>query len=629
MSPRVGITYNMDVKVFCVLFVGLFLGLCSAVSIPSDSPPACRGYCEIFSDICKNGGTCVESAPCSNSGSCICPENYSGEHCQKLKNPGETAEQKAKPKPRVKNNLLLSLFRSLAVPNYGEKYQNNETPKPITTTSSGTAATTTTSTTTSTTTITTTTTTEPTTRTTTSRKTTTWKPKESTTVTTPVTTEISSQEVTTVVSEISTTEDRLNAVSEETTTDEIPTSTELSKEVDTKQSSSDVTVGDSVLTNDALLQSSVDITTPFPTVNVDDTLPLSPSTHSITVTGGHDTVTNEKLSTEQATSERTSTNKQIDVGNPVAPYVMNQEPRKKEEAKKMEPATGELAKIARASKPQLMNEMQPLVEKNSENSDIQILLQRATKGNINEGSNSIKELDTASMSSSNEQITTPSALVTSLVEELSKTLHSKNKNSKRVDKGTQTMLSMEKATGKTVQDKDMLPAVITTSEKASPVSSSTTVQVPSSSNKDGKSDDKTDNLNKKIKNDTDTLSEKESKLYEKIIKKLTKSKILQDIIKTAMSESNPTTMVGLEKDDTQRNFDHIIPDTVNNVNQMDQHLNSKSNLVNNDDTHSASSALVKPTKTINVHPTVEGQSLPDSRTDSAQDVLSTIGSSKQ
>lgn len=96
-----------------------------------------------------------------------------------------------------------------------------------------------------------------------------------------------------------------------------------------------------------------------------------------------------------------------------------------------------------------------------------------------------------------------------------------------------------------------------------------------------------------------------------------------------MSESNPTTMVGLEKDDTQRNFDHIIPDTVNNVNQMDQHLNSKSNLVNNDDTHSASSALVKPTKTINVHPTVEGQSLPDSRTDSAQDVLSTIGSSKQ
>ncbi|XP_052690262.1 location of vulva defective 1-like isoform X3 [Crassostrea angulata] len=626
MSPRVGITYNMDVKVFCVLFVGLFLGLCSAVSIPSDSPPACRGYCEIFSDICKNGGTCVESAPCSNSGSCICPENYSGEHCQKLKNPGETAEQKAKPKPRVKNNLLLSLFRSLAVPNYGEKYQNNETPKPITTTSSSTAATTTTSTTTSTTTI-TTTTTEPTTRTTTSRKTTTWKPKESTTMTTPVTTEISSQEVTTVVSEISTTEDRLNAVSEETTTDEIPTSTELSKEVDTKQSFSDVTVGDSVLTNDALLQSSVDITTPFPTVNVDDTLPLSPSTHSITVTGGHDTVTNEKLSTEQATSERPSTNKQIDVGNPVAPYVMNQEPRKKEEAKKMEPATGELAKIARASEPQLMNEMQPLVEKNSENSDIQILLQRATKGNINEGSNSIKELDTASMSSSNEQITTPSALVTSLVEELLKTPHSKNENSKRVDKGTQTMLSMEKDAGKTVQDKDMLPAVITTSEKASPVSSSTTVQVPSSSNKDGKSDDKTDNLNKKIKNGTDTLSEKQSKLYEKIIKKITKS--IKDIIKTAISESDPTTMVGSEKDDTQRNFDHIIPDTVNNVNQMDQHLNSKSNLVNNDDTNSASSALVKPINTINVHPTVEGQSLPDSQTDSAQDVPSTIGSSKQ
>lgn len=657
MSPRVGIVYNMDVKVFCVLFIGLFLEMCSAVSIPSDSPAACRGYCEIFSDICKNGGTCVESAPCSTSGSCICPDNYSGEHCQKLKHPGETAEQKAQPKPRVKNNLLLSLFRSLAGSNFGEKSQNHkinskpsedhkddrdtvakqeqvkQTPKPIAATSSSTTARTTTSTTTSTS---TTTTTEPTTTTrttstptTTSQKTTTQKPKESTTVTTPVTTEISSQEVTSV-SELSTIEDRLNAVSEETTTDEIPTSTELSKELDMKQTSSDVTVGDSpVLTNDVMLQSSLNkviiITTPLPTVYVDDQdkLSLSPSIPLITVTGGHDAAT--YVLTEQATSERQSTNKQIGVGNPV----INQGPGLKEEAKKVEPATGELVKPAKASEPQLMNEKQPFVEKVSDNLDIQMLLQNVTKKNINQASNSVKEPDTSSTSSSKEQITTPSALVTSLLENLLKTPHSKNKNSERVDKGTQTMHSMEKAVRKMLQDgaKDMSSAMITSPQKASTVSSSTSVQILSASKKDGKSDDKTNNLNKKIKNGTDSLSEMETIIYNKIMKGITNS--LKHIIKSAVSKSDSTTMAIPEKDDAQMNFDHIIPDTVNNVNQMDQHLHSKSSLVNNVDTHLASSAPVKPTSTIDIHPTVEGQPLPDSQTDSAQDILSRTASNKQ
>lgn len=75
-----------------------------------------------------------------------------------------------------------------------------------------------------------------------------------------------------------------------------------------------------------------------------------------------------------------------------------------------------------------------------------------------------------------------------------------------------------------------------------------------------------DNLNKKIKNDIDILFEKEFKLYEKIIKKFIKFKILQDIIKIVMSEFNLMIMVGFEKDDIQRNFDYIIFDIVNNVN---------------------------------------------------------------
>lgn len=75
-----------------------------------------------------------------------------------------------------------------------------------------------------------------------------------------------------------------------------------------------------------------------------------------------------------------------------------------------------------------------------------------------------------------------------------------------------------------------------------------------------------DNLNRKIKNDIDILFEKEFKLYEKIIKKFIKFKILQDIIKIVMSEFNLMIMVGFEKDDIQRNFDYIIFDIVNNVN---------------------------------------------------------------
>lgn len=75
-----------------------------------------------------------------------------------------------------------------------------------------------------------------------------------------------------------------------------------------------------------------------------------------------------------------------------------------------------------------------------------------------------------------------------------------------------------------------------------------------------------DNLNKKIKNDIDILFEKEFKLYEKIIKKFIKFKILQDIIKIVMSEFNLMIMVGFEKNDIQRNFDYIIFDIVNNVN---------------------------------------------------------------
>lgn len=75
-----------------------------------------------------------------------------------------------------------------------------------------------------------------------------------------------------------------------------------------------------------------------------------------------------------------------------------------------------------------------------------------------------------------------------------------------------------------------------------------------------------DNLNKEIKNDIDILFEKEFKLYEKIIKKFIKFKILQDIIKIVMSEFNLMIMVGFEKDDIQRNFDYIIFDIVNNVN---------------------------------------------------------------
>lgn len=75
-----------------------------------------------------------------------------------------------------------------------------------------------------------------------------------------------------------------------------------------------------------------------------------------------------------------------------------------------------------------------------------------------------------------------------------------------------------------------------------------------------------DNLNKKIKNDIDILFEKEFKLYEKIIKKFIKFKILQVIIKIVMSEFNLMIMVGFEKDDIQRNFDYIIFDIVNNVN---------------------------------------------------------------
>lgn len=75
-----------------------------------------------------------------------------------------------------------------------------------------------------------------------------------------------------------------------------------------------------------------------------------------------------------------------------------------------------------------------------------------------------------------------------------------------------------------------------------------------------------DNLNKKIKNGIDILFEKEFKLYEKIIKKFIKFKILQDIIKIVMSEFNLMIMVGFEKDDIQRNFDYIIFDIVNNVN---------------------------------------------------------------
>lgn len=104
---------------------------------------------------------------------------------------------------------------------------------------------------------------------------------------------------------------------------------------------------------------------------------------------------------------------------------------------------------------------------------------------------------------------------------------------------------------------------------------------------------------------------------------------LKHIIKSAVSKSDSTTMAIPEKDDAQMNFDHIIPDTVNNVNQMDQHLHSKSSLVNNVDTHLASSAPVKPTSTIDIHPTVEGQPLPDSQTDSAQDILSRTASNKQ
>ena len=117
MLPRADSVYTMDVKVIYSVILGLFLGLCTTVNSTPVSPPSCRGYCEIFSDICKNGGTCVEQSPCSNTGSCKCPPNYGGEHCEKLINPGESEETKTeKPKSRVKNNLLLFLFKSLAVP---------------------------------------------------------------------------------------------------------------------------------------------------------------------------------------------------------------------------------------------------------------------------------------------------------------------------------------------------------------------------------------------------------------------------------------------------------------------------------------------------------------------------------
>jgi hypothetical protein len=126
-----------------------------------------------------------------------------------------------------------------------------------------------------------------------------------------------------------------------------------------------------------------------------------------------------------------------------------------------------------------------------------------------------------------------------------------------------------------------------------------------------------------------------SKLIDKITtltNRLTKefAKNLQKIITSVFTEPEASGTAKPATGKPEVHFDHIIPDTVNNLNQMDQHIISilKSNKKIPDGKPTPTSLTPeKSTRNSGIKPTVAGERLADSRTTSAINVPTTTSSS--
>lgn len=716
MPPRDGVYYAMDVRVICLLILGVFLVLCSASDLE------CKGYCDIFSNICKNGGTCQQNSPCSNTGFCSCPPNYEGEHCQKLIDPVEGDAKKEKKKPRrSKNNLILSLFRSLAVPRFGEKYSNHvgnrgtnenhkdnsgkiprkqdtKTVKPSTTMSTTTTTTTPTTTNTPKTTTTTTTTSTTTKSTTTKATTTEMRTTTPTTIAIPVTTEMNSDEITNLFGEsLLSSDDNFSAVSKETTTE---------GKMGELRISSKSTEGDNVLQKTGVITSNQGKgMSPTQTVFVHPTTSVIKSSDGKT----NNQKPNKQIVTDLTGVQMSNSNQ---VKASVSPLISSslgndakaERPQSSTQnnfaSSSFTTTTEEIKKVERLSIqqtdfPKSVGSLHitniitpspvrsvsilklPLIDVQKKDNpalgskktmDISsITTQRSESGENKQSTNqepsqSRETNPSPSTAFSNVQRTTSVQSDNALA--IKHDPKKKRNDISPSGSAFKTTVNVAEATtlGQQTNDK---PDIVSTVHSVFPTDAvDTTPQGPTSKEKTTSlMDDVAKAVEKAIRDQSeesmDPVPSKEtqgastidstsassptappkqgSKLFDKITtltNRLTKefAKTLQKIISSVLTDPESSGTARPVTGKPEAHFDHIIPDTVNNLNQMDQHIIFNLKLMKKITDAKLSPTSLTPEKSTSnsgIKPTVGGERLHDSRTTSTGNILMSTSSSTQ